>query len=249
MKPSFDLRNKVALVTGGSRGLGREMVLAFAEAGADVVIASRNLETCEAVSREVEALGRQALPVAAHAGRWEDNERLAEAAFAQFGRVDVLVNNAGMSPLAPSLIETSEALFDKIVNVNLKGPFRLSVLIGTRMAQARSGSILTVASTAAFHPQPDYMPYGAAKAGVVNLTMALAKAFGPAVRVNCIAPGPFLTDISTAWRDDQDYAQSLTLRRFGQPSEIAGAALYLASDASSYMTGQVLRVDGGSWSR
>jgi len=239
MKPSFDLRNKVALVTGGSRGLGREMVLAFAEAGADVVIASRNLETCEAVSREVEALGRQALPVAAHAGRWEDNERLAEAAFAQFGRVDVLVNNAGMSPLAPS----------KIVDVNLKGPFRLSVLIGTRMAQASGGSILTVASTAAFHPQPEYMPYGAAKAGVVNLTMALAKAFGPTVRVNCIAPGPFLTDISTAWRDDQAYAQSLTLRRFGKPSEIAGAALYLASDASSYMTGQVLRVDGGSWSR
>jgi len=249
MKPSFDLRNKVALVTGGSRGLGREMVLAFAEAGADVVIASRNLETCEAVSREVEALGRQALPVAAHAGRWEDNERLAEAAFAQFGRVDVLVKNAGMSPLAPSLIETSEALFDKIVDVNLKGPFRLSVLIGTRMAQASGGSILTVASTAAFHPQPEYMPYGAAKAGVVNLTMALAKAFGPTVRVNCIAPGPFLTDISTAWRDDQAYAQSLTLRRFGKPSEIAGAALYLASDASSYMTGQVLRVDGGSWSR
>jgi len=125
-------------------GLGVRWCSAFAEAGADVVIASRTSRLARRVSREVEALGRQALPVAAHAGRWEDNERLAEAAFAQFGRVDVLVNNAGMSPLAPSLIETSEALFDKIVDVNLKGPFRLSVLIGTRMAQASGGSILTV---------------------------------------------------------------------------------------------------------
>src|SRR6202789_1670569 len=123
------LANKIALVTGGSRGLGREMVLAFAAAGADVVIASRKLEACEAVAREVEKLGRRALPVAAHVGKWDDNDMLAARAYEQFGRVDVLVNNAGMSPLAPSLAETNEALFDKAIDVKLKGPFRVSVLL------------------------------------------------------------------------------------------------------------------------
>ena len=128
-----DLSNKIAVVTGGSRGLGREMVLAFAKAGADVVIASRKLEACEAVAREIEKLGRRALPLAAHVGKWDDNDKLAEAAYKHFGRVDILVNNAGMSPLAPSLAETSEALFDKVVDVNFKGPFRLSVLVGENM--------------------------------------------------------------------------------------------------------------------
>ncbi|HET7333675.1 MAG TPA: SDR family NAD(P)-dependent oxidoreductase, partial [Rhizomicrobium sp.] len=125
MSDLFSLAGKTALVTGGSRGLGREMVLAFARAGADVVIASRKLDACEAVARDVEALGRRALPFAAHVGQWNDNDRLAEAAYAAFGRVDILVNNAGMSPLAPSLVETAEALFDKVVAVNFKGPFRL----------------------------------------------------------------------------------------------------------------------------
>ena len=122
-----DLSNKIAVVTGGSRGLGREMVLAFAKAGADVVIASRKLEACEEVAREVEKLGHRALPMAAHVGKWDDNDKLAEAAYKQFGRIDILVNNAGMSPLAPTLAETSEALFDKVIDVNFKGPFRLSV--------------------------------------------------------------------------------------------------------------------------
>jgi len=243
----FDLTGRTALVTGGSRGLGREMALAFAHAGADVVIASRKLEACQTVAREVEALGRRALPVAAHVGRWEDNDRLAEAAFAQFGRVDILVNNAGMSPLAPSLAETSEALFDKIVDVNFKGPFRLSVLVGERMAAGEGGAIINLSSTAAFKPEPHTIPYGGAKAAVCAMTVALAKAYAPKVRVNCIAPGPFLTDVSTAWRENKTYEQSLGLKRFGRPQEIVGTALYLASDASSYVTGQVIRVDGGSW--
>ncbi|HTP76835.1 MAG TPA: SDR family NAD(P)-dependent oxidoreductase, partial [Rhizomicrobium sp.] len=133
MPSLFDLSGKIAVVTGGSRGLGKEMVLAFAKAGADVVIASRKIEACEAVAHEVEKLGRRALPFAAHVGNWGDNDKLAEAAYKHFGRVDILVNNAGMSPLAPSLAETSEALFDKVVDVNFKGPFRLSVLVGDRM--------------------------------------------------------------------------------------------------------------------
>jgi len=247
MLTPFDLSSKICLVTGGSRGLGREMVLAFARAGADIVIASRKLDACEAVAREVEALGRRALPVAAHVGQWEDNERLCDAAYAQFGRVDVLVNNAGMSPLAPSLTETTEALFDKIVDVNFKGPFRLSSLVGTRMVAGEGGAIVNLSSTAAFKPEPHTVPYGGAKAAVNAMTVALAKAFAPKVRVNCIAPGPFLTDVSTVWRENRTYEQSLGLKRFGEPHEIVGAALFLASDASSYVTGQVIRVDGGTW--
>lgn len=242
-----NLSNKIAVVTGGSRGLGREMVLAFAEAGADVVIASRKLDACEEVAREVEKLGRRALPIAAHVGKWDDNDKLAEAAYKQFGRVDILVNNAGMSPLAPSLAETSEALFDKVVDVNFKGPFRLSVLVGEKMVTGEGGVIINFSSTAAFKPEPHTVPYGGAKAAINAMTVSLAKAFAPKVRVNCIAPGPFLTDVSTVWRENKAFEQALGLKRFGQPNEIVGTALYLASDASSYVTGQVIRVDGGTW--
>jgi NAD(P)-dependent dehydrogenase (short-subunit alcohol dehydrogenase family) len=247
MSDLFSLAGKTALVTGGSRGLGREMVLAFARAGADVVIASRKLDACEAVARDVEALGRRALPFAAHVGQWNDNDRLAEAAYAAFGRVDILVNNAGMSPLAPSLVETSEALFDKVVAVNFKGPFRLASLIGTRMVKDGGGTIINFSSTASFKPEPHTVPYGGAKAAINAMTVSLAKAFAPKVRVNCIAPGPFLTDVSTVWRENEDFKNALGLKRFGEPGEIVGTALYLASDASSYVTGQVIRVDGGTW--
>ena len=246
-KSLFDLTGKIALVTGGSRGLGREMVLAFARAGADVVIASRKLEACEAVAREVEALGRRALSVAAHVGKWDDNDMLAARAYEAFGRVDVLVNNAGMSPLAPSLAETTEALFDKVVDVNFKGPFRLSVLVGERMKAGDGGAIVNLSSTAAFKPEPHTIPYSGAKAAINAMTIALAKAFAPKVRVNCIAPGPFLTDVSGAWRDNETYRKSLGLQRFGEPDEIVGTALYLASDASSYTTGAIICVDGGTW--
>lgn len=242
-----DLSNKIAVVTGGSRGLGREIVLAFAKAGADVVIASRKLDACEEVAREVEKLGRRALPIAAHVGKWDDNDKLADAAYKHFGRVDILVNNAGMSPLAPSLAETSEALFDKVVDVNFKGPFRLSVCVGDRMVQDDGGVIINFSSTASFKPEPHTIPYGGAKAAINAMTVSLAKAYAPKVRVNCIAPGPFLTDVSTVWRENKAFEQALGLKRFGQPHEIVGTALYLASDASSYVTGQVIRVDGGTW--
>jgi NAD(P)-dependent dehydrogenase (short-subunit alcohol dehydrogenase family) len=242
-----DLSNKIAVVTGGSRGLGREMVLAFAKNGADVVIASRKLEACEAIAKEVEKLGRKTLSVAAHVGKWSDNDMLCKAAYDRFGRVDILVNNAGMSPIAPSLIETSEDLFDKVVAVNFKGPFRLSSLVGERMMKGNGGSIINLSSTAAFHGEPHTIPYGGAKAAINLMTSALAKAFGPKVRVNCIAPGPFLTDVSTVWRENKAAEQALYLKRFGNPNEIVGTALYLASDASSYTTGTVIRVDGGSY--
>ncbi|MEQ1701562.1 MAG: SDR family oxidoreductase [Ilumatobacteraceae bacterium] len=243
----LELTGKIAIVTGGSRGLGREMVLAFAEHGADVVIASRKLANCEGVAEEVRALGRRALPIAYHAGSWADADRLAEAAYAEFGRVDVLVNNAGMSPLYESLEGVSEELFDKVIGVNLKGPFRLSSIVGTRMAAGDGGSIINVSSIASQRPSPTEAPYGAAKAGINSLTLSLAAAFGPKVRVNCIVPGPFLTDISKAWDLEAFNARAknaFALGRGGEPHEIVGAALYLASSASSYTTGALINIDG-----
>ena len=245
----FDLSGKIALVTGGSRGMGREMALAFAAHGADVIVASRKLDACEAVAAEIRALGRRALPVAANVGRWDDCNALIEAAYAQFGRVDVLVNNAGMSLLYGKLSEVTEAMFDKVVSLNLKGPYRLSAVIGERMAEGDGGSIINISSVAAVNPSPHAEPYGAAKAGLNTLTRSFAFAFGPKVRANAIMAGPFLTDISKAWdmeAFERRAATTITLRRGGQANEIVGAALYFASPASSFTTGAVLRVDGGT---
>lgn len=250
----FSLEGKIALVTGGSRGLGREMALAFADHGADVIVASRKLENCETVADEIRAKGRRALAVGYHAASWSDAERLAADALREFGRVDVLVNNAGMSPLYPSVAEVSEELWDKTIGVNLKGPFRLSALLGTEMCKVlpdgsvRGGVIINVSSTTSQRPSANEIIYGAAKAGVNNLTVSLARAFAPHVRVNCIVPGPFLTDISKAW-DLEQFAEraksAYALQRGGEPHEIVGAALFLASDASSYVTGTLVNVDGG----
>jgi NAD(P)-dependent dehydrogenase (short-subunit alcohol dehydrogenase family) len=246
----FDLTGKVALVTGGSRGLGKEMVLAFSHAGADVVITSRKLDSCEELAAQVRAeTGRRALPYACHVGEWDAVDGLVEAAYAEFGKVDVLVNNAGMSPLYPSVDVVSEALWDKVIGVNLKGPFHLTALVGTRMAAGDGGSIINVSSIAAERPTPDVIPYSAAKAGLNAMTRGFAFAFGPSVRVNCIQAGPFLTDISKAWDlpSFQKRAEAtMALRRGGEPDEVVGAALYFASDASSFTTGAVLRIDGGT---
>jgi NAD(P)-dependent dehydrogenase (short-subunit alcohol dehydrogenase family) len=245
----FDLTGRVAVVAGGSRGLGREMVLAFARAGADVVIASRKLESCETLAREVEAeTGRRALAQVCHVGRWQELDRLADAAYDAFGKVDVLVNNAGMSPLYDHVVNVSEELYDKVLAVNLKGPFRLTALVGTRMAAGAGGSIINVSSVGAIRPYGDIVPYAAAKAGLHAMTIAFAHAFGPKVRVNCIMPGTFLTDITRGWNLEEfntKHAVRFALRRAGDASEIVGAALYLASDASSYTTGSILKVDGG----
>jgi NAD(P)-dependent dehydrogenase (short-subunit alcohol dehydrogenase family) len=246
----FDLEGKVAVVTGGSRGLGREMVLGLARAGADVVIASRKLEACEAVAREIEAMGRRALPLVCHVGDWDSLEGFVERVYHRFARVDVLINNAGMSPTAPSSRDTSEALFDKVVDVNLKGPFRLTALFGPRMVEAGGGSIVMVSSTASLHPDPWTGPYSAAKAGLNALTLAFAKEYGPSVRVNGIVCGPFHTDATASWSRDERVAGHLASRialgRVGERSEVVGGALYLASDASSYTSGTLLGIHGGT---
>ncbi len=245
----FDLGGKVALVTGGSRGLGRAMVMAFARVGADVVIASRKLDACKETAAEVRrTTGRRALPVACHVGHWGQVEALAETAYREFGKVDVLVNNAGMSPRYDRVDHVSEELWDKVLDVNLKGPFRLTSVVGARMAEGDGGSIIMVSSVAAVRPRPETIPYAAAKAGLNAMTEGFARAFGPKVRVNAIMAGPFLTDISKAWDMDRFLERARTemaLGRGGEPEEIVGAALYFASRASSFTTGAVLGVHGG----
>ena len=245
----FRLDGKVALVTGGSRGLGKEMILAFARCGADVVIASRKVEACESLAKQVEAeTGQRALAIGAHVGVWDECDLLAKKALDHFGSVDVLVNNAGMSPRYESVDQISEALYDKVMSVNLKGAFRLSAVLGSAMAEGDGGSIIHVSSIAADMPSPIEIPYGAAKAGLHNLTKSLARTFAPKVRVNCIMPGAFMTDISKAWPQAMiDHLEAtLPLHRGGAPNEIVGAALYLASEASSYTTGSILKIDGGA---
>jgi NAD(P)-dependent dehydrogenase (short-subunit alcohol dehydrogenase family) len=246
----FDLAGKVAVITGGSRGLGLAMAHAFAGVGASVVIASRKQDACDAAAAAVAAAsGQPCIGIAYHAGNWEDSDRLAAAAYDRFGRVDVLVNNAGMSPLYESLTAVSQALYDKVLDVNLRGPFRLAALIGEHMAAGAGGSIINVSSIAAVQPTPNELPYGMAKAGLNAMTLGLARAYAPKVRVNCIMPGPFLTDIAKAWDMDafNRRAQStIPLQRGGDPDEVVGAALYFASAASSYTTGAILKIDGGS---
>jgi NAD(P)-dependent dehydrogenase (short-subunit alcohol dehydrogenase family) len=244
----FDLTGKVALVTGGSRGLGRAMVHGFAAAGADVIVTSRKLVACEEVASEVTtATGRRAVAVACHLGHWDELEGLVERSWEELGRVDVLVNNAGMSLVYRSLAEVTEEMWDKVVDLNLKAVFRLTALVGTRMASAGGGSVVNVSSVGSIRPTPEILPYAAAKAGVNSLTVGFAHALGPSVRVNCIMAGPFLTDVTRSW-DMEAFsrgAQRFAIPRAGAPDEVVGAALYFASDASSYTTGSVLRIDGG----
>lgn len=245
---TFDLAGRVALVTGGSRGLGKEMVRAFAAVGADVVIASRDGASCEQLAAEISAeYGVRALGVGTHVGRWHDLDALVDRVYGELGRIDVLVNNAGMSPLYDKVTDVTEELFDKVLGVNLKGPFRLMATVGTRMAAGEGGSIINISSAGAVRPRPEILPYAAAKAGLNALTTGFAHAFGPTVRVNAILAGTFLTDVSKAWDMDafNQRAQGFALRRGGEPGEIVGAALYLASDLSSYTTGSILTVDGG----
>ena len=244
-----DLNGKVALVTGGSRGLGREMVLAFSAHGADVIIASRKLDACAELASEIgEQFGVRALPVACNVGVWDDCDALVDAAYRAFGRVDVLVNNAGMSPLYPSLTAVTEALYDKVFATNLKGAFRLTALVGERMAAGAGGAVINISSTASLRPDPMFLPYAAAKAGLNTLTEGFARAFAPNVRVNTIVCGSFRTDISKAWPPEMFdmISQQVLVGRVGEADEIVGAALFLASDASSYCTGTHLRLDGGT---
>jgi NAD(P)-dependent dehydrogenase (short-subunit alcohol dehydrogenase family) len=242
--PLFDFDGRIVIVTGGSRGLGRQMALAFAERGADLVIASRKLDACELVADDCRRLGRRAMAFAMHAGRWPECDALLDAAYATFGRVDVLINNAGMSPACPSH-DVSEALFDAVLNLNFKGPFRLASQCAQRMSEGYGGCIINISSSGSLMPTPMIVPYGAAKAALNAMTVSLAAEYAPKVRVNTISPGPFLTDIAEAWTPDMRESAPSALGRPGRPEEIVTAALMLASPASSFTTGALIRVDGG----
>jgi NAD(P)-dependent dehydrogenase (short-subunit alcohol dehydrogenase family) len=244
----FDLTGRVAVITGGSRGIGRAVAEGLATAGADVVIASRKADACEAAAKEIAAgTGRRALPVACHVGNWTDCDRLVDTVYEEFGRCDILINNAGMSPLYDSLSSVSEQLFDSVVNLNFKGPFRLTALVGERMVAAGRGSIINVSSSGSIRSSESIIPYAGAKAALNSMTEGFAQAFGPDVRVNTLMSGTMFTDISRAWDMDSFNVsiKRIALQRGGEPPEIVGAALYLASDASSYTTGATIRVDGG----
>jgi NAD(P)-dependent dehydrogenase (short-subunit alcohol dehydrogenase family) len=240
----FDLSGKVALVTGGSRGLGLQMVRAFAQHGADLVIVSRKLDACEAAAEEVRKLGRRALAVSAHVGRWDEIDRLIETAYAEFGRINILVNNAGMSPREASH-DVSEALFDSVMNLNFKGPFRLASQVAKRMVDGDGGVIINISSSGALMPLPAVVPYSGAKAALNAMTVSFAREYGPKVRVNTISAGPFLTDIAKAWTPEARERADNALGRPGLPEEVVTTALYLASPASSFTTGTIIRVDGG----
>jgi NAD(P)-dependent dehydrogenase (short-subunit alcohol dehydrogenase family) len=245
----FDLTGKVVVVTGGSRGLGKEIAFAVARQGADVVIASRKLENCEQVARKIEEqTGREIMAYGVHVGRWDELAPFVDAVYDRFGRVDVLFNNAGMSPVYDKLTDVTEKLFDSVVNLNFKGPFRLAALVGERMHAAGGGSIINVSSSGSIRPKGAIIPYAGAKAALNAMSVGLAEGLGPAVRVNTLMPGTFQTDVSKAWDFDavaEDRKRATALQRVGQPPEIIGAALFLASDASSYTSGTVIRVDGG----
>jgi NAD(P)-dependent dehydrogenase (short-subunit alcohol dehydrogenase family) len=246
---SKTLTGKTALITGGSRGLGLEIARTYATHGATVVIASRKADVCTKVAADLsEETGSTVVGIQCHVGHWSDCERLVSETYERFGRLDILVNNAGMSPKYPSLVEVSEDLFDKVLAVNLKGPFRLATLVGTRMANDGGGSIINISSVAAVQPKETEVPYAIAKAGLNTLSSALAHALGPHVRVNTIMPGAFLTDISKAWDPDSlaDMIRTeIPFQRAGRAAEVSGAALYLAGDDSTYTTGAVIKIDGG----
>ena len=245
--PDFNATDKIVVVTGGSKGLGRAMALGFAEAGADVVIASRKIEACEIVAGEVRAFGRRALPVRCHVGDWDDCSGLIDATVAEFGRIDVLVNNAGIAPVPPSLLDVTSDLFDKTIAVNLKGPLRLTALAAEHMPAG--GSIINISSKASLHAMPFTVVYAAAKAGLNALTKAAAAEYGPrGIRVNAIVCGTFHTDSFDSGLPvemQEQMATTIALGRIASAEEIVGTALYLASDAASYLSGELLTLDGG----
>lgn len=243
-----DLTGRVALVTGGSRGIGRAVAEGLAAAGADVVVASRKADACRTAADEIaRATGRRALGVACHVGQWEDCDRLVDTVYAELGRCDVLVNNAGMSPRYEDLPSVTAELYDKVHAVNARGPFRLAALVGSRMAGADGGSIVNVSTAGSLRPGADDLPYAMAKAALNALTLGLAGAWAPKVRANVVLPGAFDTDITRAWPPGAKEAAAAVnpMGRIGRPRDLVGLCVFLAGDASAYVNGAQILVDGG----
>jgi NAD(P)-dependent dehydrogenase (short-subunit alcohol dehydrogenase family) len=246
----FSVADKVALITGGSRGIGRALALGFADAGADVAVASRTLADLESVVRDVEALGRRGLATAADVAAEGDVQRMLDQVLETFGRVDVLVNNAGISPAFTRTLKLSPADWRRTVDVNLTGTFLVSQAVGQHMVAAESGSVISVASIGARVGLPRLAAYCAAKAGIEALTRVLALEWAEhGVRVNAIGPAFVATDMTAGLRDNAYLRQMLLdqtpLDYFATPDDMVGAALFLASDAARYITGQTIFLDGG----
>jgi NAD(P)-dependent dehydrogenase (short-subunit alcohol dehydrogenase family) len=245
----FDLSGKVAIVTGGGRGLGQAIALGLAGAGADIVVASRKIENCESVAREIEALGSRARAVACHVGRTDQIDALVEASYEEFGRVDIVVNNAAMSP-GTQLVDSSPELFQKTYATNTLGPMWLASRCAERMRAQGGGVIVNVVTTGAFRPGAGLGLYCSSKAALHALTLVMAKEWASwGVRVNEIAPGPFLTDMMAPGAANPEFTarmyEQMLIKRIADPTEIVGAVLFLASDASGFATGTTVTVDGG----
>lgn len=247
----MDLAGKVAVVTGGSRGIGEGIALALSEFGARLVLASRKIEGLNQVKEKVEAQGGEAVCVPAHMGNTETLQGVVDCALENFGTVDILVNNAATNPIFGPVTEADLPAWEKIMDVNLKGVFFLSKLVGAIMLEKGSGSIINISTEAAVRPAPFLGVYSISKAGLDMVTKSLALEWGPGgIRVNGIAPGLVQTKFSQAlWSNDdirQTVESKIPLGRMAQPPEIAGLAVFLASDAASFITGQTILVDGGS---
>jgi NAD(P)-dependent dehydrogenase (short-subunit alcohol dehydrogenase family) len=247
---SIDLSGKVALVTGGSRGLGRAMCLGLADAGADVIIVSRKLENCETVAQLVRGKGRKALAISAHTGDPDSLDRVIEQSYAEFGHVDILINNAGMNPILGPLSELTVELFQKLFDVNTKGPWYLASRMAPKMAQHGGGSIINVISVAGLKP-PAYLGfYAATKAALQALTKVMAIEWGHHnIRVNALAPGSYHSDLFDSAAANPGYEEgsinATVQKRIAETEEIISPILYLASDMSAYTTGHTLVSDGG----
>ena len=245
----FSLKDKVVLITGASRGIGQAAAIGLAQTGADIAIASRKLPDLEKVAEEVRKTGRKCFPVAAHIGKTEEINNLVKRALEEFGKIDILVNNAGTNPTMASAIDVDERTWDSIMNLNLKGLFFLSQAVARVMKGKGGGKIINVASVAGI--TPDILPiYSISKAGVIMATKVMAQQWAPYnIRVNAIAPGLTKTRFSEAlWKNPDILKMAMTrtpLARPAEPEEMVGAIIYLASDASSYVTGQVIAIDGG----
>ena len=250
-EPSFDLSDRVAIVTGGSRGIGRAIALGLANYGADVVVASRKQEDLDIVADEIRATGRKAAAIATHMRNREDIDQLVQRTLDEFGKIDILVNNAGTNPYFGPMMGVEERTWDQIMTVNLKGYFLLAQAVAKGMIERKSGNIINVSSAGGRRASPGLGAYSVSKAGVIMLTQVLAQELGQyGIRVNAIAPGIIQTRFAEAlWSNDAILKRSVEqtpLGRIGQSEEMAGVCVWLASDASSYVSGQTIVLDGGS---
>ncbi len=249
MSTLFDLTGQVALVTGASRGFGRSIVGALAEAGADLVLTSRRLLDVEAVAADLAPTGRKVLPLQADVTRVEDVEEAVRRAVATLGSIDILINNAGINIRKPAL-DLTESDWDQTLDTNLKGCFRVAKAVGRHMVARQKGCIVNIASMLASVTLPERAAYAASKGGLVQMTRTLAVEWAPYnVRVNAICPGPFLTDLNKVILNDPEkvkfFMDRMPMQRFGRPEELHGAVILLASEASSFITGTTLYIDGG----